>query len=158
MKLNFDGYFFNESGMVSADVIIHSGDGAFLFSLAKLGVARSAEVVECWAACIGLLKARDLGLNKVTLEGDCKNTISYLVGDDLPWPLDIKGLLMDCKNIMSHFYFCSLSWVKRSANKVAHVLTSKGLSLSSSLFAWPLDWLEKHLELDLCFPSAFGLA
>lgn len=88
-------------------------------------MARSAEVAECLAARIGLLKARDMGLRKISLEGDRKGVISFLKGDGLLWPLDVKDIIADCKLIMSYFDSCDLLWVKRTANNVAHVLATK---------------------------------
>lgn len=51
-----------------------------MFVLKEPGMVGSVEVAKCWAARIGLLKARDLGLNNIVLEGDCKNLFSYLEG------------------------------------------------------------------------------
>lgn len=149
MKVNFDAAFFSDNSKVGVGVIMRGDDDSFLFTLAELGMVRSAEVVECLAARSGLLKARDMGLRNVSLEGDCKRVIAFLLGDELLWPLEIKCILTNCKTIMSCFDLCLFVWVKRSANNVAHVLASKGLSVSSSWTGRPSDWLAQPLELDL---------
>lgn len=53
----------------------------------------------------------------------------YCISDDCSlWPLDIEGILLDCKNLISQFAYVSLSWVRRTANMTAHVLVNSGLS------------------------------
>lgn len=137
--MNFDAVFFSDSGKAGMGVIMRGVDGSFLFTLVEPGMARSTGVAECLVARYGLLKARDLGLRNVYLEGDCKRVITHLLSDELVWPLDIKCILSNCKSIMSFFDSCLSFWVKRPANNVTHVLASKGLSLSSSSFGRPLD-------------------
>lgn len=73
-----------------------------------------------------------MGLRNVSLESNCKRVITFLLGDELLWSLEIKGILTNCKIIISCSDSCLFVWVKISANNVTHVLATKGLSLSSS--------------------------
>lgn len=156
-KMNFDGVFCSNSGLAGGGVIVHGLAGSFLNALVESGMAWFVEVAKCLAAYFNFLKARDMRLRKISLEGDCKRVITFLKDDELLWPLDVKGILVNCETIISYFDSCDLLWVKRSANSVAYVLATKGLSLSSSWSGQPLNWLVHHLEMDLCFPPAIGL-
>ena len=79
VKVNFDGSFIKERLVASVGILMHKDDGSFLFTLAELGVAW---FTKCLATCIGLLKTHELGLKKIALEGDCKNLIGFLLGDN----------------------------------------------------------------------------
>lgn len=47
------------------------------------GICWSTEATEYMTARLGLLKAHELGLKMVVIEGDCRELISYFSGDSL---------------------------------------------------------------------------
>lgn len=78
-KVNFDAAFSQDSFIAGFGVLLRKDDGSFLYALTEPSLARSVMVVECMAAHIGLLKAHELGLSKIVIEGDYKCFLFYFI-------------------------------------------------------------------------------
>lgn len=153
VKINFDAAFSPSSNDASIGIIVHGDEGVFFMALAKPGFfTNSALIAEGLAARVGLLKALSLGAKDCVLEGDCWEVISALKNniDSCPWTN--KCINQDCKFLASRFGNISFSWIRRDANKPAHILASKA-SLSLSKEEWveyPPNWLLEPILTDVC--------
>lgn len=56
-------------------------DDSFLFAQAEPDISSSVEVVQCYAARLGLVKALNPEVKRIILVGDPKSVVSYLRDD-----------------------------------------------------------------------------
>lgn len=96
------------------------------------------EVAEALAAREGLMIASSYEDRKLILETDCQSLFSRLQcsATDLSY---LSSIVDDIKSFASRFVCVEYSWVRRSANSVAHQLAQFGLSSCNSVgFTGPL--------------------
>ena len=106
-------------------------------------------MVEVLAARRALVFAKELGFDRVVVEGDSANTITSINGRLMD--LSAMGhVLLDIKSLSSCFSFISFQHINREGNCVAHKLARQAANIP--FFVWmefvPPDVFEVY-QLDL---------
>lgn len=73
--------------------------------------------------------ARELNVQKVILEADSQSAVSKIRNEQRDFSV-YGQLVQDVKGLLSSFLESRVAWVRRSANKVAHVLAREGCTKS----------------------------
>ena len=115
----------------------------------KIPLPASMEMMEVLAACRALVFAKELGFDRVVVEGDSANTITSINGGHMD--LSAMGhVLLDIKSLTSCFSFISIQHINREGNCVAHKLARQAANIP--FLVWmesvPPDVFEVY-QLDL---------
>ncbi|KAK2650926.1 hypothetical protein Ddye_018415 [Dipteronia dyeriana] len=95
-------------------------------------------VAEAIAMYRGLLLATDIGVFSVEAEFDAATVVKWVVDGDLK-NSDVGLILADIRSLMYNFNFCSIGFVPRKANYVAHHLANMVFCLSEDCL-WTEDY------------------
>uniref|UniRef100_A0A5B7A5C8 Reverse transcriptase zinc-binding domain-containing protein n=1 Tax=Davidia involucrata TaxID=16924 RepID=A0A5B7A5C8_DAVIN len=147
-KLNIDGSWLPGENTGGVGGVIRDWKGEVIGGFAKpLIQCVSADHAKAMAILHGILFARDIGIQKLVVEGDCLGVISAIrcASKDLS---DLGHILDDIKDCLACFCSWEVAHVRRSANGVAHALAGFGRSGSS-------DKLRLE-ELPSCFQEALN--
>nr|DAD35546.1 TPA_asm: hypothetical protein HUJ06_006186 [Nelumbo nucifera] len=133
LKLNVVGAFLAVNTIAFGLVFRDQRD---IFVVAKCGKASAVSALQSEALGVlnGLLFARELQFKKVIIESDNKSLVSWLKKKEIDCLAEISTIVQDCLRVAS-FSYVSFSFVKRSANKAAHVAAQRGL-------LGPEQWLD----------------
>ena len=128
-KLNFDAAVFNSLNLASIGVIARDWHGAVIGALSMpISFTHSVSEVEAIACHKAVQFAKELGLQKITFEGNLSMVISAL--SQGPGCLSSYGNVIDDILILAvDFQFCEFSHVKRVCNIVADILAKKAKDL-----------------------------
>ncbi|KAK7853926.1 hypothetical protein CFP56_034095 [Quercus suber] len=84
VKINFDGATFSDSSSAGLEAIIQNDLGLVMATFTQqISLPTSVEMVEVLAAQDALCFAKDLGFNKIIMEGDSKIIIKALISDGI---------------------------------------------------------------------------
>ena len=150
VKANFDGTIFSQDGLAGIGVIIQNEQGLVMTVLSQqIPSPASVEMVEVLAARQALLFAKELGFDKVVMEGDSKTVIKAILGDYMDCSY-MGHVLQDIKLLFSSFSFISVKHIHREGNFVAHKLARQ--AIRNPFLVWmesvPPDVLDVY-QLDL---------
>ena len=82
VKANFDGAIFSQDGLAGIGVIIRNEQGLVMAALSQqIPSPTSVEMVEVLAAHQALVFAKELGFDRMILEGDSETVIKAILGD-----------------------------------------------------------------------------
>ena len=125
VKANFDGAVFSQDGLASIGIIIRNEQGLVMADLAQqIPLLASVEMVEVLAARQAVVFAKELGFDKVIVEGDSANTITSINGGHMDYSV-LGHVLMDIKCLFSSFSYISVTHTNREGNCVAHKLARR---------------------------------
>ena len=152
VKINFDGAIFSTQSSAGLGVIIRDHAGLVLAALSQsIPLPTSVETVEVMAGRRALLFAKELGFERVLVEGDSEGVIKAIKEKSLlssGW----GHLLKDIHALSLSFSCISFLHVKRLGNRVAHSLAHR--SFCNPLLVWmeelPLDSVDVYNQ-DLGF-------
>ena len=150
VKANFDEGVFSQDGLVGIGIIIRNEQGLVMVALSQqIPLPTSVEMVEVFAARRALVFAKELGFDKVIVEGDFASTITSINGGHMDH-LALGHVLLDIKCLFSSFSYISVKHINREGNCVAHKLARWAARFP--FLVWiksvPLDILEVY-QLDL---------
>nr|POE51331.1 putative ribonuclease h protein [Quercus suber] len=141
-KINFDGAMFCESEEAGVGVVARNSSGVVVAALTeKIRKPPSVEVLELLAARRAALFFVELGLDRVTFEGDSEQVMKALQWGG--WDFASGGhLIGDILCIVNSFVSISFSHVCKQGNTVAHALAQRARH-SSPISVWldsyPMD-------------------
>ncbi|XP_030939879.1 uncharacterized protein LOC115964767 [Quercus lobata] len=125
VKVNFDGAVFSRDGLAGIGIIIRNEQGLVMAALSQqIPLPTSVEMVEVLAACRALVFAKELGFDRVIVEGDSTNTITSINGGHMDH-LALGHVLLDIKRLFSCFSHISVKYINREGNCVAHKLARR---------------------------------
>ena len=107
------------------------------------------EMVEVLAARRTLVFAKELGFDKVVVEGNSETVITAILGDYMDYSY-MGHVLQDIKFTFSSFSFISIKHIHREGNYVAHKITRRATRSPS------LVWIE-FIPLDVLDVYRLGL-
>ncbi|KAK3226041.1 hypothetical protein Dsin_005903 [Dipteronia sinensis] len=81
----------------------------------------------------GLVMASDVGLWPSEVEVDAQTIVTLMDSSGIPFS-DVWMVIQDIKLLLEEFPACSVAFVPRNANMVAHCLAKLGLSLVNDCF------------------------
>ncbi|KAK7835509.1 hypothetical protein CFP56_023440 [Quercus suber] len=82
VKVNFDGALFSQAELAGIGVIIRNDQGLAMVALSQqIPSPASVEMVEVIAARQALMFAKELGFDKVEVEGDSETVVNAILGD-----------------------------------------------------------------------------
>ena len=130
MKVNFNGAFFEGERKAGLGAIIRNDSGLVMAALSQnIPLPTSVEIVEVLAACQALWFAKELGFQKLFIEGDSETIINAINGENMARS-EFGHILQDIKSLISSFCSVSFSHVKRQGNCLAHYLARRAISIS----------------------------
>ena len=134
VKINFDGAIFSTHSSAGLGVIIRDHAGLVLAALSQsIPLPTLVETVEVMAGRRALLFAKELGFERVLVEGDSEGVIKAIKEKSLlssGW----GHLLKDIHALSLSFSCISFLHVKRLGNRVAHSLARR--SFCNPLLVW----------------------
>ena len=134
-KLNFDGASFDNGATSGYGAVIRNGNGEVMAAVsAKGGVVRDSEELEVMACRNALEFAINAGFMEVILEGD-NALVMKTVSQAQPNFSRLGLIYEDIWCLATGFRSISTSYVRRSANGVAHAL-AKFARLSDNDIVW----------------------
>ena len=120
MKVNFDSAIFGITSSTSLGAIIRNDLGLVMATFTQpIPLPTSVEMVEVLAARGALCFAKDLGFNKVILEGDSEIIIKAL-NSGCPSSSSFGHIIKDIKVLSSSLRNVLFSHTRRQGNRVAH--------------------------------------
>ena len=150
VKENFDNAIFSQDGLAGIRVIIRNEQGLVMAALSQqIPSPALVEMVEVLEARQALVFAKELGFDKVVMEGDSKTVIKAILGDYMDCSY-MGHVLQDIKLLFSSFSFISVKHIHREGNCVAHKLARR--AIRNHFLVWmesvPPDVLDVY-QLDL---------
>ncbi|XP_075645521.1 uncharacterized protein LOC142616586 [Castanea sativa] len=122
VKVNFNGAIFSTQSSVGLGMIIRDQAGLVLAVLSqKIPMPTSVKTVEVMAARRALLLARELGFERVMIEGDFEVIIKVIKEKTL-LSSDLGHILQDIHALSCSFSSISFHHIKRMGNCVTHRL------------------------------------
>nr|XP_020198784.1 uncharacterized protein LOC109784596 [Aegilops tauschii subsp. strangulata] len=122
VKLNVDGAVSSASGNGGGGVVARDHAGAFRGALAQpFPNCSKPELVELMACRQALVFGRELGIQRVHAEMDCREAVSMV--NPATRNLSVAGpIVEDVKTLMRGWVGCKITWRRRTANQAAHTL------------------------------------
>uniref|UniRef100_A0A7N2MU32 Reverse transcriptase domain-containing protein n=1 Tax=Quercus lobata TaxID=97700 RepID=A0A7N2MU32_QUELO len=144
VKVNFDGATCSQEKTSGVGVVVRDMNGLVLASCAKrIHQSVKAMEIEAMAAATALTFAKDLGFQRLILEGDSLEVIQALL--ERTETLTPTGLLLeDVRSLSQNFDLLLYSHTKRDGNAVAHSLAKYALRIPDFL-AWMED-VPTHIQ------------
>lgn len=125
LKINIDVAVFIDENKFSVDICIRDALDHFvsvkLLHFEGSPEPREAEVLQ------GLLWAHELGLQNIMFELDCKSAVDGIC-ERSTGNSDFNVLLAQCRSLFSNFSNSMVSFIRRSANIVAHCSARASIS------------------------------
>ena len=129
VKANFDSAVFSQAGLAGISIIIRNEQGLVMAALSQqIPLPTSMEMVEVLAARRALVFAKELGFDRVVVEGDSANTITSINGGLMDHSA-MGHVLLDIKSLSSCFSFISFQHINREGNCVVHKLARQAASI-----------------------------
>uniref|UniRef100_A0A803PII9 Reverse transcriptase domain-containing protein n=1 Tax=Cannabis sativa TaxID=3483 RepID=A0A803PII9_CANSA len=135
IKINVDGALFAHEKRYGLGLVSRSSDGAIIQekTMNKVGTFQAHEV-----EAIGIKEAlswiKDMGWANVIVESDCLRVINDLENNKF-MASPYFHIISDCKALLADVSNVSFQFVKRFANKVAHVLGRSSLIEADCIFS-----------------------
>ena len=146
MKVNFDEALFVGESKARLSAIIHNDNGLVMAALSQnIPLPVSVEMVEVLATHQALWLAKELGFQRLIVEGDSESIINAINDENMAW-FEYGHISQDIRLLISSFYFVSFCHVRRQGNCMVHCLARR--AISSSLDVWmesvPLNTLDVY--------------
>ncbi|KAL6194687.1 hypothetical protein ACLB2K_035765 [Fragaria x ananassa] len=138
VKLNVDGALDVHNGVYGTGAVCKDENGSCLGVLAALGYGNlSPLAVEAMALVNGQHFCINAGFTRIEIEGDALSLFTPVDAalDDLS---EVRTILDEANDLISHFDFCSWGFIPRSGNKAAHLVARTTLSLPFPTYWWHL--------------------
>jgi ribonuclease HI len=126
IKANADGAFLPVLGSSDIGVVLRNHHGGFLRGASCfLAAATDPERAEILACRRALLPAADAGVERVCLETDCMAVVAKLTSGEMDRSSH-GPLVEEVKDLLKGFTDSTVKHVRRSGNRIAHVLAREG--------------------------------
>lgn len=113
VKVNFDGALFARESKAGLGVIIRNDSGLVMASLSQnIPLPTSEEMVEVLATCQALWLAKELGFQRLIVEGDLESIINAINCENMAWS-EYGHILQDIRLLISSFCSVSFCHVRR---------------------------------------------
>ncbi|KAF7802400.1 uncharacterized protein G2W53_041511 [Senna tora] len=145
LKLNVDASV-RDGGQTRVGCIIRDYMGRCLAAMTKeITGCYSVEMAEALAVYEGMVVAKRMSILNVLVEGDSASVIKLLNGEGMDCTY-VSFIIKDILQLCSSFRSYSFNWVRREANKVAHILAHDPVAFPSDN-SGILVWLEDYPSL-----------
>ena len=124
VKANFDGADFSQDGLagIGIGIIIRNEQGLVMAALAQqIPLPALVEMVEVLVVHWAVVFAKELGFDKVIVEGDSATNITSINGGHMDYSV-LGHVLMYIKCLFYSFSYVSVTHTYREGNSVAHKL------------------------------------
>ena len=134
MKVNFDGALFSTQSLAGLGIVVRDPARFVLAALSqKIPLPTSVETGEVKAARRALVFAKELGFERVLVEGDSEIIVNAICGKSL-LSSALGHILEDTHVLSSTFTSIFFHHIKRLGNYVAHRLARR--SSCNPLLVW----------------------
>ena len=132
LKCNVDAGMFQVCGIIGSDVVLCDCHGSFVTARSNTWYSSvlTPSVAEALSFREALSWLKEVGMSLVLLESNALiviNAIKHCKVDDACFGF----IIADCISLSKEILNCSISFVRRSVNQVAHVLARTFVSMSS---------------------------
>ncbi|XVF37305.1 hypothetical protein REPUB_Repub19eG0134700 [Reevesia pubescens] len=129
VKINFDAAIFNERNAIGIGVVIRNSKGEVLaLCSSKIQGISDPFVAECSALSEALTFAKEIGFNKVEVEGDSMLTVSTVKRTQVDHSI-ADDIIESIKEQSTSFINFSIRHVRRTGNTVAYTLAKHSLNV-----------------------------
>ncbi|KAK4416452.1 hypothetical protein Salat_2470700 [Sesamum alatum] len=147
LKFNFDGAVFRDCNEVSVGIILQNSEGSYVaWRTQRYAFLSAANHVEALAARLAVEWAVELTGGPFCFEGDCQTVIRDINARHFGWS-PLGAVLQDIDRLLLQLPGSRFSFVKRSANRVAHGLARRSILLGEGFV--PPDFICDLLQLDV---------
>ncbi|MBA0579000.1 hypothetical protein Gorai_021269, partial [Gossypium raimondii] len=140
VKVNFDVGFRAASNTSSTKVIAGENSGmilrAFVHTSCFVPLVFAVEAIACVKA---LQFAKDMGFQRLVLEGDSRMVIKWIISNSVDHS-SVTAYINDTRSLNSQFLVCKVKHTLRDGNWAAHQLAKEAFDREESLF-----WVEEAL-------------
>lgn len=149
LKFNVDASLFSGTNAFAIGMVVRDAQGEFL---AGKTVRSRGEVSVMEAEAFGVLEAlkwlEEMGYYNVIVESDCLLVVDAIAKENV-YQLEVGDLLQACRERLKWRSDIQVCFVKKQANKAAHMLARHPCLLDSFIvFMSPPDMLLETLYLD----------
>ncbi|XP_019191713.1 PREDICTED: uncharacterized protein LOC109186239 [Ipomoea nil] len=147
-RVYVDAGFHASDGMATAGAAVLSSEGEFMacFNM-RLPHCLSPLMAEALACKEALSWLKDKGLLAVQLHTDCRNLQHHLTSQATRMRTYIGYIIDGCRTILSSFNLCSVVYIPRLENLMAHSLASHAFTQTHTMY-WdtiPPDFIAAYL-------------
>ena len=140
VKANFNGVVFSQEGQAGISIIIRNEQGLVMAALSQqIPLPTSVEMVEVLVARRALVYAKELGFDRVIVEGDSTNTITSINGGHMDHSA-LGHVLLDIKSLLFSFSHTSVEHITREGNCVAHKLARRAANFPFLVWTESFHW------------------
>lgn len=135
IKINVDAATTLDQSRGAYAVIIRNHEGVLLTGASRRIPCCSAIEAEAQAVIAAIYMAESLGLQDVIIKTDCKEVSDLCSSTGMHWK--ISTCIDEIRSLLAKNSSYSVNWVRRSANKVAHLAANMAINFNlPSLWTW----------------------
>lgn len=124
-----DGASRGNPGPAGVGVIIYNDKKKLVDELCEYIGKTTNNVAEYWALLIALEKARNLGVETLTIYSDCELLVRQMAGDYRVKDKTLKDFYQEARENLKNFKKVDIRYIARKKNKRADRLANKGINL-----------------------------
>ena len=141
LKANWDAASNVRRGKMGMGVVIRNHKGKFRAAKFSLINGRfEPTVAEAMAAIHAIVFCKEMGIQRLSLEGDAKNVVSALISREGNWTL-MGHIVVDAKKLLEGFHSWEVNFLRHDANSAAHLVAT--LAAQQSVVR---EWLGEILD------------
>ena len=127
--LMFDGGSRGNPGICGCGFVIYMNDELISQDSCVISENNTNNYAEYMALILGLTKAKELNIKKLSVKGDSKLVINQVTNKFNVKSENLKDLYAEAKMLILHFDSITFEHVKRNLNKVADKLANHAMDL-----------------------------
>ncbi|KAF7829880.1 putative ribonuclease H-like domain-containing protein [Senna tora] len=121
-KLNVDGSCLGPNSYIAAAGVIRNDNGNWVNGIAQFcGIGTSIQA-ELWGLYIGLIKAKELGIQLIEVECDCKAVVNFMSCSNISDAHPLAPLIYMCRSFLPQFSQCIVRHIYREKNSCTDLL------------------------------------
>ena len=121
-KLNYDAALFSDLGRIGVGAVIRNENGEVMVAMIACGLAVQASEESELLACRRALEfAVDAGFYRLIIEGDNSN-VTHAISSSVDNYSLFGNVVDDIRHLIRGLHWSTICCIRRSGNRVAHVL------------------------------------
>ncbi|KAF7811234.1 reverse transcriptase [Senna tora] len=133
-KLNVDGSCLGQDNAIAATGIFRDCNNYWFNGFAQFIGFGCSMKLELWSLLLGLNKAKELSIDLLEVESDCKTVVDFI---NCAIVLDVHPfapLILMCRSYLSQFSHCIVKHIYREENNCCDRLAKHAASTKTSIF------------------------
>jgi ribonuclease HI len=130
LKANWDAAINGKGGKMGMGVVIRNNNGKFCAAKSSfINGCFDPTVAEALAATHAINFCKELGIQRLQLEGDAKNVVNAIISREENWSR-MGHIIDDAKKLLEGFQHWEINFVGRNANFAAHIIAIQAAQIS----------------------------